>query len=171
MVCWWPQEFCWNWSGSATWAPKFFKTAQETPMCRQFDHHQGSSNINVLKNHLGILLKCRFWSRRSGVGGFCISFFFRAIWKFPGWGSNQSSSCWPTSQPQQYQIQAASVTYTTAQGNAISLTHWARPGIKPTSSWILVGFVTTEPQRELQGSAFLTSSGRCSCFWSTDHTE
>ena len=25
-------------------------------------------------------------------------------------------------------------------------THWARPGIKPTSSWILVGFVTTEPQ-------------------------
>ena len=25
-------------------------------------------------------------------------------------------------------------------------THWARPGIKTTSSWILVGFVTTEPQ-------------------------
>ena len=29
------------------------------------------------------------------------------------------------------------------------LTHWARPGIEPKSSQILVMFVTTEPQREL----------------------
>ena len=28
------------------------------------------------------------------------------------------------------------------------LTCWARPGIEPKSLWILVGFVTTEPQRE-----------------------
>ena len=34
-------------------------------------------------------------------------------------------------------------------GNAGSLTHWARPGIKPMSWWILVGFVTTEPPQEL----------------------
>ena len=33
-----------------------------------------------------------------------------------------------------------SVTYSTAHGNARSLTHWARPGIKPASSWILVRF-------------------------------
>ena len=33
-----------------------------------------------------------------------------------------------------------SVTYTTAHCNTGSLTHWARPGIKPESSWILVGF-------------------------------
>jgi len=33
------------------------------------------------------------------------------------------------------------VTYTTAQGNAGSLTHWVRPGIEPKSSWILVRFV------------------------------
>ena len=32
-------------------------------------------------------------------------------------------------------------TYTTAHSNAGSLTHWARPGIEPTSSWMLVGFV------------------------------
>ena len=32
-----------------------------------------------------------------------------------------------------------------------SLTHWARPGIEPVSSWILVGFVATEPQWELLG--------------------
>ena len=52
-------------------------------------------------------------------------------------------------QPQQSQIQAASEAYTTAQGNTGSLTHWFRPGIKRTSLWILVGFVTAEPWREL----------------------
>ena len=43
-----------------------------------------------------------------------------------------------------------SVTYTTAHGNAGFLTHWMRPGIEPMSWWILVGFVTAEPQWELQ---------------------
>ena len=33
--------------------------------------------------------------------------------------------------------------------NARSLTHWMRPGIKPASSWILVGLATAEPQWEL----------------------
>ena len=47
-------------------------------------------------------------------------------------------------------IQAMSVAYTTAQGNARSLTHWVGLGIKPTSSWILVGFVTAETQQEPQ---------------------
>ena len=41
---------------------------------------------------------------------------------------------------------AASATYTAAHGNTGSLIHWVRPGIKPTSSWVLVGFITTEPQ-------------------------
>ena len=36
-----------------------------------------------------------------------------------------------------------------SHSKAGSLTHWARLGIKPASSWILVGFVTNEPQREL----------------------
>ena len=38
--------------------------------------------------------------------------------------------------------------YTTALSNTRSLTHWAGPGVKPTSSWILVGFFTAEPQWE-----------------------
>ena len=38
------------------------------------------------------------------------------------------------------------MTYTTAHGNARSFTNWARPGIKPSSSWTLVGFLTIEPQ-------------------------
>ena len=34
-----------------------------------------------------------------------------------------------------------SSTYTTAHGSTRSFTHWVRPGIEPTSSWILAGFV------------------------------
>ena len=45
-----------------------------------------------------------------------------------------------------------SATYTTAHGNAGSLTLWARPGIKPASSWTLVGFVTAEPPWEFHSS-------------------
>ena len=43
--------------------------------------------------------------------------------------------------PQQHRTQATSMSYTTAKSNAGSLTHWARPKIKPTSSWILVVFI------------------------------
>ena len=38
-------------------------------------------------------------------------------------------------------IRVTSATYTTAHGNIGSLTHWARPGIEPTTSWFLAGFV------------------------------
>ena len=52
-------------------------------------------------------------------------------------------------QPQQLGTWAMSATYATAHSNTGSLTHWVRPGIEPTSSWILAGFITTEPQQEL----------------------
>ena len=42
-----------------------------------------------------------------------------------------------------------SVTYIIAHGNTGSLTHWARPWIEPASSWMLVRFISTEPQWEL----------------------
>ena len=53
------------------------------------------------------------------------------------------------------QVWVTSTTYTTAHGNARSLTHWWR--IKHTSSWISVRLVTTEPQGELL-SVFLLSN-------------
>ena len=49
----------------------------------------------------------------------------------------------------QSQIRAMSATYTTAYRNAGSLTHWVRPGIEPATLWLLVGFLSTVPQREL----------------------
>ena len=51
-------------------------------------------------------------------------------------------------------VESELVTYTTAHGNTGSLTHEVRPGIKPTSLWLLVKFVTTESQRELQDGGF-----------------
>jgi len=53
----------------------------------------------------------------------------------------QSCSLPPMPEPQQREIWAVSVTYTTAHGNARFLTHWARSGIKPATSWFLVRFV------------------------------
>ena len=50
---------------------------------------------------------------------------------------------------------AMSVTYTTAHSNAWSLTHWARPGMEPLSSWALVRFVSAAPQGELLDQPFL----------------
>ena len=58
---------------------------------------------------------------------------------------NRSCSHWPT--PQHHGTRAASSTYTIAQGNTGSLTHWVRPGMEPASSWLLVSFVSAEPQR------------------------
>ena len=52
-------------------------------------------------------------------------------------------------QPQQLGIQAMSATYTTAHGNAGSLTHGARPGMELATSWFLVGFLSAAPQRAL----------------------
>ena len=48
-----------------------------------------------------------------------------------------AASCQPMPQPQQHRIRVVSVTYTAAQGNTGSLTHWAGPGIEPTSSWMV----------------------------------
>ena len=67
-------------------------------------------------------------------------FCFLGLHLFPGW---------PIPQPQPLGIWAASGTYATTHGNARSLTHLVKPGIKPASSWILVGFVSTALRWEL----------------------
>ena len=58
------------------------------------------------------------------------------------------------------EIQAASVTYTIAHSYAGSPTHWARPGIEPASSWILVGFISAVPRRELPSYKVLKDIGQ-----------
>ena len=76
-------------------------------------------------------------------------------------GSNHNCSCQPTPQLQQGQIWVAPVTYTTSQGNAGTLTYWARLGIEPSSSWILVGFVTHQATMRTPGRQVLVSCCHC----------
>ena len=57
---------------------------------------------------------------------------------------------------QQHQIQAVSVIYSRTDGNVRSLTHWARTGIEPTTSWFLVSFFSKVPGRELWVMLFLS---------------
>ena len=80
---------------------------------------------------------------------FFLSFYYLSFWgphlwhmEVPRLGSNWRCHHWPMPQPQQCQNWATSATYTTAQGNARSSTHWARPGIEPTTSWSLVRFIS-----------------------------
>ena len=83
---------------------------------------------------------------------FCFCFLGPHLWhmEVPRLGSNQSYSCQPTPQPQQCQIWAMSVTYTTGHSNVGSLAHWVRPGIQPATSCFLGRFVSAAPQWELQ---------------------
>ena len=39
--------------------------------------------------------------------------------------------------------------YTTVHSNARPLTHWARSGIEPATSWLLIRFISTAPWQEL----------------------
>ena len=83
------------------------------------------------------------------IFSFCFLGLHLQHMEVPRLGSNQSCSYQITPQPQKHRIQAVSVIYTTGHGNVRSLTHWTRSGIKPTSSGILVKFISTEPQQEL----------------------
>ena len=51
-------------------------------------------------------------------------------------------------------IRAAAAGLYHSHSNAGSLTHFERPGIEPAFSWMLVGFITTEPQKELRNWTF-----------------
>ena len=88
------------------------------------DLDQWVSSFNGYLNHLGIF--------------FCLFAFL---------GLHSQHGCQPP--PQQCWIQVASATYTTAHSNTGSPTKWARPGSKPTSSWVLFGFISAVPQQTL----------------------
>ena len=72
-------------------------------------------------------------------------------------GLNRNCCRRPTPQPQPRRIRAVSATCSTACSNARSWTRWARPRFEPASSWILVGFITAEPQQELLTLLLLNS--------------
>ena len=84
---------------------------------------------------------------------FFLSFFFFFRAAGTAYGSSQARDWLGATAAGLHHSNARSelrlAVYTTAHGNAGSLTHWVRPGIEPASSWILVRFVSTEPWWEL----------------------
>ena len=91
----------------------------------------------------------------SGVFIFtlCMMYFYSALFFFffffclfraslAAYGHSQARGrIGATEQSEQCRIRAMSLTYTTTHSNTGPLTHWARPGIQPTNSWILVRFI------------------------------
>ena len=73
-----------------------------------------------------------------GLGG---NFFVFCLFKATpaAYGSSQARG----------RIRAIAASLHHSHSNARSLTHGARPGIEPSSSWILVDFISAEPQWEL----------------------
>ena len=79
-------------------------------------------------------------------------FFFFGFFRAPpsAWGGSQARDLiGVTAAGHSHSIWAMSATDTTAHSNTRSLTHWVRTGIKPTTSWFLVRFVSTAPRWEL----------------------
>ena len=118
---------------------------------------------------------CPAWFQNLISFFFFLSFFFFNFFLGPhlwhmevpklGVELNQSYSCWPTPQPQQLGSRAASVTCTTAHGNARSLTHWWRPGIKLASLWILVGFINRWVMKGITRASFLNLYNNFFFYW------
>ena len=116
--------------------------------CKSTIIHYFLNNKQTKKNHNGE--KELKWQNKTRIFWKVLLFgCFQAshgggMWKFLGKGSNPSSwsySCQPMSQPQP-QGSELRVTYTTAHGSTGSLTHRVRPGVEPTSSWIVFRFFT-----------------------------
>ena len=102
-----------------------------------------------LKNSAGLKIKLRKRQINKKKTFFFFSCLFLGshMWhmEVPRRGVEMELSRQSTPQVQQHQSQASAATCTIAHGNTRSLTHWAKPGIEPASSWILVGFITAEP--------------------------
>ena len=95
-----------------------------------------SGILNMSMNHLGI---CRWTS-------FILS--FRAA---PGAYGGSQTRGW---------IEAIAAGLHHSHSNASSFTRWARPGIKPASSWFLVRFISTAPQWELLKNSMMFKWGK-----------
>ena len=103
------------------------------------------------------------WHRTAYAFSLSLSFslfFFRAVPK--AYGSSQARG-WigAVAAGLHHSHSNVSATYTAAHGNARFLTHWVRPGIEPTSSWVLVTFITAEPWWELHSVSSLRKMGLC----------
>lgn len=98
---------------------------------------------NPKNQPLGILT-CKYCSYI-----YIYTFFFRFRAEPSAYVSFQARGWMGTVASGLHHSHARSAPYITALRNVDSLTHWARAGMEPTSSWILVQFITDGPWQEL----------------------
>ena len=102
-------------------------------------------NVNVFLelNQKWIMVRGREYRWNDTEINEFFSFFWLYLWRLevPGLGVESELQLQPAPQWWQYWIPSASATYAASCGNAISLNHWVRLGIKPASSWTLCWFL------------------------------
>ena len=100
-----------------------------------------------------------FFKTKYKILSFLFLSFFQgrtlSICRFPGWGWIRAVAVGLCHSHSNARSRAMSATYIIAHGNAGSLTHWAKLGNEPASSWLLIRFISTEPWWELQNFVFL----------------
>ena len=103
---------------------------------------------------------------------FFLFFFFSLFRPVPkAYGSSQARG-WIgaiatgliTASAKQDPSRVCNLRYAIAHANTRLITHWVRPGIEPTSSWMPVGFLTAKPQQKLPHIVCLISQ-KTQCFW------
>ena len=110
----------------------------------------GSYSDSFLLRHDGNSKNFYFWIGEQGTYSLLYFFFFFSVFSraIPAaYGGSQASGLTGAVAVGLCQSHSNAgwscicELYTTAHGNAWSLTHWERQGIEPSMSWCLVGFV------------------------------
>ena len=98
-----------------------------------FDHSLSSVGEGHVESLLFYVIFLLFRATLTAYGG------------SQAWGRIGATAAGPCYSHSNAGAEPASATYTSAHGNAGSLTHCVRPGIELATSWFLVGFVPTAP--------------------------
>ena len=106
-----------------------------------------NKNSILVLNLPSVLINSLILQREKVFIRMCFFFFF--FWLFFFWLFRATPVACGSSQARG-QIKAAAAGLHHSHSKAGFLTHWVGPGIEPTSSWILVRFITTKPQQELK---------------------
>ena len=134
------EKSCMDHSKGATWpalATLMTKVSwmSSSPKCPPFSHPH-----HLLQHELIYLFILLFRATSTAYGSSQARDLIRAV---------AAGLCRSHSNARSKPRRQPTLELTTAHHNTRSFTHWARPGIEPVTSWFLVGFVSTAPQREL----------------------
>ena len=134
----------WLRSHVAGWLQLWFDPSLGTPICHEYgpkkQKYKQTNRLNLFLQIISFNILVRLANFDELHFYFFFFFFFFFLRAAPmAYGSSQARD-W---------IRAMAAGLFHSHSNAGSLTNWVGPGIEPTSSWLLIGLVSTEPQWEL----------------------